>query len=127
MAWADEIASLNTLIDRTQEDINWINGVNGTYSVSVDIDGTTYTEERTCAGRDGFWGGWRTDNPTASESSTGLELHCWLAWRDWDTGNVAANDSAKLTALNTQLTNLTADRDDLQAKVDDPDSVDAGA
>lgn len=126
MAWADEITNLNEQIEKVQKNIDWINGVSREYSLGFDVDGTMEYEVRTTAGRDGFFADWRTDNPTASESSTGLELILFSAWDDWNGTDLTSWDAEKNTELTTQINSLTTDRDDLQSKVDDGTIVDAG-
>lgn len=127
MAWADEIANLNERIDSVQKNLDWINGVSREYSLGVDVDGTVQYETRTAAGRDGFYADWRTDNPSASASSTGLELGMFQAWDDWNGTDLTSWDSEKNTALTAQKNELIADRDDLQSKIDDGTIVDLGA
>lgn len=126
MAWADEITNLNEQIEKVQKNLDWINGVSREYSLGFDVDGTMEYEVRTTAGRDGFFADWRTDNPTASESSTGLELILFSAWDDWNGTDLTSWDAEKNTELTTQINSLTTDRDDLQSKVDDGTIVDAG-
>jgi hypothetical protein len=126
MAWADEIATLNEKIAELQKLKDWINGVSREYSLGADIDGTVEFEVRTAAGRDGFFADWRTDNPTASESSTGLERATFTAWDDWNGTDYTSFDAEKNTELTNQINSLTTDRDDLQSKVDDGTIVDAG-
>lgn len=126
MAWADEIASLNEKIEKVQKNLDWINGVSREYSLGADVDGTMEYEVRTAAGRDGFFADWRTDNPTASTSSTGLELATFTAWDEWNGTDYTSWDAAKNTELTNQMNSLTTDRDDLQSKVDDGTIVDAG-
>jgi len=126
MAWADEIAELNTKIDQLQKFKDWINGVSREYSLGSEIDGTMEYEVRTAAGRDGFFADWRTDNPTASTSSTGLELATFTAWDEWNGTDYTSWDAEKNTELTNQINSLTTDRDDLQSKIDDETIVDAG-
>lgn len=127
MAWADEIASLNEKIDGLQKQKDWINGVSREYSLGFEISGSMEYEVRTSAGRDGFFTDWRTDNPSASESSTGLELQIFKQWNDWNGFDFTSHDAEKNTALDGSIASLTADRDDLQSKIDGGTAVDAGA
>ena len=117
MAWADEISNLNTEINKTQHHLDWLNGVSRAYT----MEGYTIT----AAGRDGFWPAWRTANPSASLDSTGQERIMFCRWNDWNAGITGdATDAERITALNTQLTALTADRDALQARSDAGEDTD---
>lgn len=127
MAWADEIASLNEKIDGLQKQKDWINGVSREYSLGFEISGSMEYEVRTSAGRDGFFTDWRTDNPSASASSTGLELQIFNQWNEWNGFDFTTHDAEKNTALTDGINALTTDRDDLQSKIDDGTIVDDGA
>lgn len=117
MAWADEISNLNTEINKTQHHLDWLNGVSREWT----MEGYTIT----AAGREGFWPAWRAANPDASSSSTGQELTMYSMWNDWNTGVTGdATDAERISALNTQLTALTADRDALQARLDAAEETD---
>ena len=84
-------------------------------------------EVRTAAGRDGFFADWRTDNPSASASSTGLELQIFNQWNEWNGFDFTTLDAEKNTTLTDGINALTSDRDDLQSKIDGGTTVDAGA
>jgi len=126
MAWTDEIASLNEKIDSLQKQKDWINGVSREYSLGFEIGGTIEYEVRTSAGRDGFFADWRTDNSSASSSSTGLELQIYNQWNEWNGFDFTTHDAEKNTALTDSINALITDRDDLQSKIDDGTIVDEG-
>lgn len=116
MAWADEIAELNTKIDQIQKKIDWVEGNSNTFTVGSADENVTYT----CNGRDGFYAQWRIDNSSAT-SGVLFEL-----WDEWNGGDFSG-DVTIIAGLTTQKNELISDRDDLQSKIDGGTAVDAGA
>jgi hypothetical protein len=125
MAWADEIAGHNTLIDDMQRQKDWISGVSRTWFEGV-TTGTSLIE-RTADGAVGYFTAWRTANPdaTAESDRAGYEL-----WDYWINGQMGSGSESKtkdevVVELTNGIASITADRDSLQAKIDNGE-VDAG-
>jgi len=123
MAWADEIASHNELIADMQRQKDWITGVSRTWFVGQ----TTEPIERTADGAVGYCTAWRTANPSATSESdpTGYEL-----WDYWINGEMGGGTESKtkdevVVELTNGIAAITADRDSLQAKIDNG-AVDGG-
>jgi len=125
MAWADEIAGHNTLIDDMQRQKDWISGVSRTWFEGV-TTGTSLTE-RTADGAVGYCTAWRTANPSATAESDPNGYHLWDYWinGEMDGATESKTKDEVVVELTNGIASITADRDALQAKIDNGD-VDAG-
>lgn len=130
MAYADEKASVDAKILQVQRYIDWIEGVNSnTFGPNGETDAEALAHTTTTTGGgDAYFAWWRTQYPTADETTTGSSTRAtslvrgvYKVWKDWsDNGeDVSAQEGAEaLTRLKTDLASLQADSDNLQDNID---------
>ena len=130
MAYADEKASVDEKILGIQGAIDWIEGVNSnTFGPNGDTDAEALAHTTTTTGGgDAYFAWWRTQFPTADETTTGgstratsLVRGVYKVWKNWsDNGeDVAAQEgAAALTKLKADLAVYQADSDNLQDNID---------
>ena len=118
-AHSDRIAQLDTLISQVQKQVDWIQGNSNTWEMYYG-DPLSLQESFTGNGADAFLTQWRTNNPSASSSSTGYELEVYNMWKYWsDNGSdMAAQNSSDLTTLQSDITNFNTEKSNVQAKID---------
>jgi len=121
MAWADEIAEQNAILASNQKNLDWLQG----NTVTFHTGSTEEPIERTAAGAVGYMTAWRTDNPSVTEGDEFDKWNYWVNGVSFEGASSSKTAAEAIVAIQEGIAQLTADRDALQAHIDNGD-VDAG-
>jgi hypothetical protein len=122
MAWADEIAEQNAILASNQKNLDWLQGNTATFHTGSSEEPI----ERTAAGAVGYMTAWRTDNPSVTEGDLFTKWNYWVNDVTIEGDDAPSKTVAEaITAIQEGMALITADRDALQAHIDNGD-VDAG-